>query len=157
MTVVVIKTESADATARLGLELGRRLRPGDVVALFGDLGAGKTTLVKGIAKGMGVTSEPRSPTFTLIHEHPGEPPLYHIDLYRLAGEQEAEALGVEEYLYGGGVTAVEWADRMADLLPDARLDIEMRATEDGGRELTLRSQNDRLRAAVEELAEICSP
>lgn len=151
MAVVVIRTDSAEATVRLGEELGKRLRGGDVVALFGNLGAGKTTLVKGIARGMGVASEARSPTFTLIHEHAGEPPLYHIDLYRLAGEQEAEALGVEEYLYGEGVTVVEWADRMPNLLPDERLDIELRLTDECGRELTLSCGNDRIRAIVEEL------
>lgn len=152
MAVVVLKTLDADETVRLGSELGRRLRPGDVVALYGDLGAGKTTFVKGIARGMGVAEEARSPTFTLIHEHPGEPPLYHIDLYRLAGAQEAEALGVEEYVYGEGVTVIEWADRMEELLPAERLDIELRVTGETEREMALRCGSERTAKIVEEVA-----
>lgn len=149
--VIVLRTQDADATVRLGSELGRLLRPGDVVALYGGLGAGKTTFVKGIAQGMGVTEEARSPTFTLIHEHYGEPPLYHIDLYRLAGAQEAEELGVEEYIYGEGVTVIEWADRMEGLLPADRLDIELRVTAETGRELVLTSAGEHAAKIVEEL------
>ena len=88
-----------------------------MIALFGDLGAGKTTLTKGIAVGLGLAADIHSPTFTLIHEHPGAVPLYHVDLYRLSCEEEIETLGLEEYIYSDGVTIIEWADRMKSLLP----------------------------------------
>ncbi len=136
----------------LGERLGRLLRPGDVVALFGDLGAGKTVLTKGIAKGLGLATDVHSPTFTLIHEHAGETPLYHIDLYRLEGP-EVEWIGVEEYLEREGVTVVEWADRMRSMLPDERLDITLRMTGDTRREITLETGSPRLGALLEELAQ----
>lgn len=134
----------------LGERLGAKLMPGDVVALFGDLGAGKTTLTKGIARGMRLPAEVHSPTFTLIHEHPGEIPLYHVDLYRLASEEEVEWIGIEEYIYGEGVTIVEWADRMRRLLPPERLDIDLRMTGDTERELVFETASPRLWAVVEE-------
>lgn len=133
----------------LGEELGRGLQPGDVVALFGDLGAGKTTLTKGLARGLGVQSDIHSPSFVLIHEHPGPIPLYHIDLYRLSQGEEVETLGIEECLEGGGVTVIEWADRMTHLLPPDRLDIMMRLTGDSERELTFETSSERLAALVE--------
>lgn len=135
--------------------MGRLLRPGDVVALFGDLGAGKTVLTKGIAEGLGVAAEVHSPTFTLIHEHPGPTPLYHVDLYRLADESEAEALGIDEYIYGDGVTVIEWADRMRPLLPAGRIDIELRLKGDTARELAFETDSERLAAVVKELASTC--
>ncbi len=107
----LIKTTSPEGTATIGERLGTALRAGDVVALFGDLGTGKTTLTRGIAKGLNVPNEVHSPTFTLIHEHAGETPLYHVDLYRLSGEDEVRQIGVEEYIEGTGVTIIEWADR----------------------------------------------
>jgi len=148
-----IKTNSAEETIALGEKLGERLRPGDVIALFGDLGAGKTTLTKGIAKGMNLPADIHSPTFTLIHEHPGVVPLYHIDLYRLSGDTEVEAIGIEEYIYSDGVTIIEWADRMKSLLPIERLDIDLRMMGDDERELTFETQSQRLWAIVEELTE----
>lgn len=149
---IVIRTEDFEQTIALGERLGQRLRPGDAVALFGDLGAGKTVLTKGIAKGLGLAADVHSPTFTLIHEHPGETPLYHIDLYRLEGA-EVEWIGVEEYLEREGVTVVEWADRMRSMLPDERLDITLRTTGDTSREITLETESPRLGALLEELAQ----
>ena len=146
-----ITTHSAEETAHLGERLGARLRPGDVVALYGDLGAGKTTLTKGIAKGLGVASDVHSPTFTLIHEHPGRTPLYHVDLYRILGEAEVETIGVEECVYGGGVTVIEWADRMRSMLPEERLDIDMRRAGETERTLVLETASPRLARVVEEV------
>jgi tRNA threonylcarbamoyladenosine biosynthesis protein TsaE len=113
------------ATERLGERLGRLARPGDVLALSGELGSGKTTLVRGLARGLDVPPEVPvvSPSFTLINEYPGRLPLYHLDLYRVeAGEQEW--LGLEEYLYGPAVVAVEWAERLAEP-PAERLEIRL--------------------------------
>jgi tRNA threonylcarbamoyladenosine biosynthesis protein TsaE len=101
-----------------GAQLAARLKPGDVIALSGELGAGKTCLVKGIAHGLGIAQDVTSPTFTLIHEYQGgRLPLYHLDLYRLRHLAEAEAIGVDEYLAGNGVTVVEWAERIDHILP----------------------------------------
>jgi len=147
-----IQTNSAEQTIALGKSLGKGLRAGDVVALFGDLGAGKTTLTRGIAAGLGLEADVHSPTFTLIHEHPGAVPLYHVDLYRLASEEEVETLGIEEYIYSDGVTIVEWADRMRSMLPPERLDIDLRMTGDTERELVFQTESPRIESVVEELA-----
>jgi tRNA threonylcarbamoyladenosine biosynthesis protein TsaE len=141
-------TTTADETTALGEKLGKLLEPGDVVALYGDLGAGKTTLTRGIAAGLGLAADIHSPTFTLIHEHPGAVPLYHVDLYRLSNEQEVETLGLEEYIYSDGVTVIEWGDRMKSLLPAERLDITLRMTGDTNRELTLGTDSERLSEAI---------
>lgn len=135
----------------LGEKLGRLLGPGDVIALFGDLGAGKTTLTKGIARGLGLSADVHSPTFTLIHEHPGKVPLYHVDLYRLSHEEEVESLGIEEYIYGDGVTIIEWADRMTSLLPPDRLDIELRMQGDTERAIGLEADSERMSRIIGEL------
>ena len=98
--------------------IARGLQRGDVLALCGDLGAGKTQFVKGIAAGLGYTGEVTSPTFTLIHEYLGaRVPLYHFDFYRLETETEALQLGLEEYLNGDGVCVIEWAEKFSALLP----------------------------------------
>jgi tRNA threonylcarbamoyladenosine biosynthesis protein TsaE len=117
---IVIQTRSASETARIGKTIGTRLLPGDVIALVGELGAGKTQFIKGLAAGVGVGNSTyvSSPSFTLIHEYPGETPFYHIDLFRLGREKEAEELGLEVYFQGSGVTAIEWADRIPSLLPE---------------------------------------
>lgn len=138
----------------LGERLGRELEPGDVVALYGELGSGKTTLTKGLARGLGVPTEVFSPTFTLIHEHPGgRIPLYHVDLYRLEDEEEVWNLGIEDYLYGNGVTIIEWAERMPSLLPEVRLDLKLVVTGDEEREISMESNSERLRNVIEGLAE----
>jgi tRNA threonylcarbamoyladenosine biosynthesis protein TsaE len=101
-----------------GITLGRLLQPGDVVALIGELGSGKTTLAQSIAEGLGVMEPVTSPTFTIINEYEsGRLPLYHFDVYRLKSPEEMESLGYEEYFFGSGVTIVEWADRVGALLP----------------------------------------
>jgi len=114
------------ATERLGEVLGQLAQAGDVIGLSGELGSGKTTLVRGLARGLGVPPDLPvvSPTFTLVNEYPGRLPLYHIDLYRVS-EEEQEGLGLEEYLYGTGVAAIEWAERLADP-PAERLEVRLR-------------------------------
>jgi tRNA threonylcarbamoyladenosine biosynthesis protein TsaE len=102
------------------------LRPGDVIAFVGELGTGKTHSIKGLAAGVGVKKAHRitSPSFALIHEYQGKFPFYHIDLFRLGAEEEAEELGIEEYFGRGGITAIEWADKIPTLLPKELLRIE---------------------------------
>jgi tRNA threonylcarbamoyladenosine biosynthesis protein TsaE len=150
---LTICTNSAEETTELGERLGMLLGPGDVIALFGDLGAGKTTLTKGIAVGLGLSADIHSPTFTLIHEHHGAVPLYHVDLYRLAGEAEIETLGLEEYIYSDGVTIIEWADRMKSMLPKNRLDITLRMLGDTERELTFEADSERVGKIIESLGD----
>jgi tRNA threonylcarbamoyladenosine biosynthesis protein TsaE len=106
-----------EATLRLGQKWVRQMQAGDVVALCGDLGAGKTVLVKGMAKGLGYEGEVTSPTFTLVHEYPGRIPLYHMDWYRLEQASEVESLGLEDYFDGSGICVIEWADKIPGLLP----------------------------------------
>jgi tRNA threonylcarbamoyladenosine biosynthesis protein TsaE len=124
-------SHSTTQTQRIGARLGELLAAGDVVLLEGPLGSGKTLLTHGIAQGLGISEYITSPSFTLINEYwpketGGRLPLYHIDLYRLGdAAKEASALGIEEYLYGDGVTVVEWAERAAEVLPAEHLLIRM--------------------------------
>jgi tRNA threonylcarbamoyladenosine biosynthesis protein TsaE len=122
-----LSTPSPLHTDRLGKAIGSALQGGETLALFGPLGAGKTALVRGVAAGLGAS--PRavsSPTFVLIHEYRGRLPLAHIDLYRLCSSREIESIGLEEYLSGSTVTAIEWADKGEAMLPKDRLEIELR-------------------------------
>jgi tRNA threonylcarbamoyladenosine biosynthesis protein TsaE len=122
-----VNSVSPRQTDQLGRAIGRALRGGEVLALFGPLGAGKTALVRGIAAGLG--AEPtnvRSPTFVLIHEYRGRLPLAHVDLYRLNSPREIVSTGLADYLTGSTVTAIEWADKGRSILPDDRLEIELR-------------------------------
>jgi tRNA threonylcarbamoyladenosine biosynthesis protein TsaE len=113
-----VDAQSLEETLNFGERLACEVQRGDVIALFGDLGAGKTALVKGLARGLGVTQAVTSPTFTLVHEYPGgRLPLFHIDLYRLDTVEQALAIGIEDYLNGMGVTAIEWAEKIEPLLP----------------------------------------
>jgi tRNA threonylcarbamoyladenosine biosynthesis protein TsaE len=116
---------TADDMRALGAAVGRVLEAGDVLSLIGPLGAGKTCFVQGLAVGLGVDPARRiaSPTFTIVNEHPGRAPLYHVDLYRLEEEKELEQIGLREYLAGAGVAAVEWFDRFPSWKPTERLEI----------------------------------
>jgi tRNA threonylcarbamoyladenosine biosynthesis protein TsaE len=116
-----------DDTHEIGRRLGAAAGPGSVLALTGQLGAGKTQLAKGVAAGLGVTSVVNSPTFVLMNEHAGRLRLYHIDAYRLADADEASAAGLLDERLAGGVTVVEWADRLDGWLPAERLDIRLEA------------------------------
>ncbi len=127
---ITIQTSSAEETQALGERIGRALEPGVVIALTGGLGAGKTTLTKGIARGLEVADIIHSPTFTLIHEHEGRLPVYHFDLYRLDTPEQLDDLGHEDYFYGGGVAVIEWAERAGDLLPPDRVDIHITGEDD---------------------------
>lgn len=112
----IIKDESE--TKQFGLNLGKDLKKGDIVALIGDLGTGKTTLTKYIGEGLGITEIITSPTFTIIQEYySGRLPLYHFDVYRINSIEEMDELGCEEYFYGDGVTIIEWADQIMEIIP----------------------------------------
>lgn len=122
---------SPEDTRAIGRAVAGVLRPGDVVSLTGDLGAGKTTLVQGAAEGLGVTQPVLSPTFTLIREYEGRLPIHHMDVYRLDSLQDVVDLGFDELVDGPGVVFVEWGDAIESLLPPDHLQVELDLTEDG--------------------------
>ena len=151
-----LTTGSVEGTQALGERLGRWLAAGDVVALRGELGSGKTTLVQGIARGLGRESGSiKSPTFVLMREYPGEVPLIHIDGYRLSGAPAAAWLDVELLMSPRKITVIEWADRFEELLPDRRLVVELSHVSVNRRRLRVTAAGDwpvaRLRALSETL------
>ena len=136
-------------TIALGERLGRVAEPGDLLCLWGDLGAGKTQLAKGIARGLGIDATVNSPTFILMNEYAGRLPLFHVDLYRLADAADALAGGVIDDRQTDGVTVVEWPDRMGDVLPAGRLDVGSSGTGDEPREIEVATTDPRLGRLVE--------
>ena len=126
-----LRTETAEETREVGEAIAGLLRPGDAIALTGDLGAGKTTLVQGAARALGVTDQVVSPTFTLVREYEGQVPVAHVDVYRLERIQDVIDLGLEELAGEAGVLFVEWGDAVAALLPDERLEIELTGPDPG--------------------------
>ena len=130
------KTESPEETQALGEQIGKTLKQGDVIALIGDLGTGKTCLTQGIARGVGISSDEvvNSPSYILINEYNGKIPIYHIDLYRLEDSAEIAELGLSEYIEGDGICIIEWAERMADALPDTAIKIHITLAEASGNE-----------------------
>ena len=113
MVAMIIITNNEAETVLEGEKLGRTLKPGSVVALYGGLGAGKTTFTRGLASGLGIEMDVSSPTFTIVNEYPGEPPLFHFDLYRLEGENELFDIGWYDYLERDGICVVEWSEKAA--------------------------------------------
>ena len=112
------ETNSAEETFLLGVELGKNAKPGSVYTLIGDLGVGKTVFTKGVAKGLGIDEEVTSPTFTIMQIYDeGRLPFYHFDVYRIGDVSEMDEIGYEEYFYGDGVTFIEWADLIAEIIP----------------------------------------
>ena len=136
-------SHSESQTHRLGARLAEFLLPGDVLALTGELGTGKTRWAQGVCQGLGVTGRVVSPTFTLVNEYQGRLPVYHIDLYRLGEADEALSFGLEDYLYGDGIALIEWAERAAALLPPAYLGIELYHMEFNKRRVVLRPHGAR--------------
>ena len=137
---------SEKETERIGEAIGRASEPGTVVALIGDLGTGKTTLTKSIARGLGVTETVTSPTFNIIREYTtGRIPLYHFDVYRIGDPDEMFELGYEEYFYGDGICVVEWADIIEELLPEDAVIIRIeRGADEEEREYRIESEDGKL-------------
>jgi len=139
-------SRSVDDTLALGERLGRVAAAGDLICLWGDLGAGKTQLTKGIAEGLGIDDTVNSPTFVLMSEYAGRLPLFHVDLYRLADAREALAGGVIDERQAEGLTVVEWPDRMREVLPGSRLDVVIDGTGDEPRRIELLAAGTRYEA-----------
>lgn len=135
----VFRSSSPGETRAIGARLGALLGPGSVLALHGELGSGKTCFVQGLADGLGIARSAgvSSPTFVIINEYPARIPLFHFDLYRLPGGRELVELGWGDYLDRGGVIAIEWAERMGDLLPDGHLAVTLEVTGERTRLITI--------------------
>lgn len=115
----VVESFSAEDTAALGEKIGREARPGDVYTLIGDLGVGKTVFTQGLAKGLGITEPVNSPTFTIVQIYEeGRLPFYHFDVYRIGDVEEMDEIGFEDYVYGQGVSLIEWANLIEEILPE---------------------------------------
>jgi tRNA threonylcarbamoyladenosine biosynthesis protein TsaE len=148
-----IESPSEEFTLRLGRALGERLRAGDVVAMTGELGAGKTVLTKGIALGLGVRDADLvvSPTFTLLNEYAGRLTLHHFDLYRLRDSSELRGQDLAETCASGGVTVIEWAERATDALPAERMDVRMEHASISERRIIFSARGARMERTLKEL------
>lgn len=136
-------TKSSEQTVELGRKIGKLLKPGDVIAMSGTLAAGKTTITKGIAESLGVKDNVTSPTFCLISEYEGEKmPLYHMDVYRLDGEEDFLNLGVEEFLYGNGVCIIEWSEKVKNTLPKKTIYMNITPNQDSSRTINIENWNN---------------
>ena len=136
----ILSLPDLQSTEHLGQQLGKIANNGDVILLHGDLGVGKTTLTQAIATGLEVSPDQyvTSPSFALLHEYPGRIALYHMDCYRLTGEDDVEGAGLADYIGSSGLTVIEWPDRLGSLRPEQRLDIELQAIADMERSCVLR-------------------
>lgn len=134
----MIATKNYKETILLGERIGKYLKSNDIVALSGCLGAGKTTLIQGIAKGLGVRNWVTSPTFTIINEFEGKFSLYHIDLYRIENIDDAEDLAIEEYFIKGGVTVIEWAEKIKSILPVKTIKISIKIVSENERSFEIK-------------------
>lgn len=142
----MITTNNEDELISLGRKLGSFLEAGDVLCLTGNLGAGKTTLTKGIAKGLGIEQMVKSPTYTIVREYEGRLPLYHLDVYRIG--DDPDSIDLDEFLYGNGVTVIEWGELLSDL-PSDYLDIQIISMSDG-RQLELKPHGVRSQQLMED-------
>lgn len=129
-----LKSRSPRQTQLLGRQIGKLAQRGDILLFTGNLGTGKTCLIQGIAYGLGVKEHPASPSFVIVREYHGRLPLYHIDFYRLDHVEEIAKLGLEEYLYGNGVCAVEWAEKGLEVLPEKNLLVTLNYVSDSDTE-----------------------
>lgn len=143
---VIIKkfiTNSPDETKEVGLRLGRLLKPGDIVGLYGELGSGKTTLIKGIAKALGIENKDiASASFTIIAEYNTKPPFFHIDLYRIEKDTELDDLGFWDQIGGEGISVIEWAEKAGKRLPEEAIKVYLKDLGDDSREITIEGRNE---------------
>ncbi|MFQ6616081.1 MAG: tRNA (adenosine(37)-N6)-threonylcarbamoyltransferase complex ATPase subunit type 1 TsaE [Fidelibacterota bacterium] len=137
MAFKTLTSGSPEETREIASRFARSLSPGDVVALEGELGSGKTTFIQGLAQGLGIPDVVNSPTFKLVSEYEGRVTLYHLDFYRLESPRELVNLGLDHYLLGNGIAAIEWADRFPDLIPEGALSVRLTASSESVREIRI--------------------
>lgn len=138
MNIILKKTSvSAEETEKIGFEFAKLLSPGDCLAMKGDLGAGKTAFVRGMAKYLCPKARVQSPTYTIVNSYGGKIPLYHFDMYRIDGEESLYSTGFFDYLDAGGICAVEWSEKIEDFLPDDRYTVTIEKTGEETREITV--------------------
>jgi tRNA threonylcarbamoyladenosine biosynthesis protein TsaE len=136
-------TNSPDETKEIGLRLGRFLKPGDVVGLCGELGSGKTTFIKGIARALGIENKDiASASFTIIAEYNTKPPFFHIDLYRIEKDTELDALGFWDQIGGDGISVIEWAEKAGKRLPEETIKVYLKSLGDDKREIIIEGRNE---------------
>jgi len=140
-------SNSPNETIEIAAKLAKRFKPGTFVALIGDLGSGKTVFTKGIAKGLGVKEYKyvNSPSFVIIKEYKGKIPLYHFDVYRLKSSDDLETVGYEEYFYGKGVTVVEWADKIRDVLPERHIEVQFEHVGESVRKIKIKNKISKIK------------
>ena len=141
-------TKNEEELINLGERLGTLLQKNDVLILSGELGAGKTTFTKGLAKGLGIRQMIKSQTYTIVREYEGRLPLYHLDVYRIEGD--ADSIDLDEFLFGGGVTVIEWGHLLGEDLPDSYLELELLKEADG-RRLYFTAHGSRAEQLIKEL------
>jgi tRNA threonylcarbamoyladenosine biosynthesis protein TsaE len=143
-------TKSHEETVNAGRSLGKAVEPACVVGLIGDLGAGKTCFVKGVANGLNDVPETEvtSPTFTILQAYEGDVPLYHFDAYRLEGVEDLDDIGFEDYVYGQGVSFIEWADNISKAIPEERMLIEIELTGDENRLFKCSTEGEKHKAVL---------
>ena len=134
-----IITNSVNETKKFASSFAKKLKKGDILCLFGDLGSGKTTFVQGLAKGLRIKGVPTSPSFVLINIYRGKFPLYHFDLYRLNNTDEIRNIGYEEFFYGDGITVVEWAEKLKELTPQKYAEIRFKTLGKNKREINIKT------------------
>ena len=145
-------SKSPEETIDFGEHLARSLKGGDIVCFFGDLGSGKTTFIKGIAKGLKIGhSKVNSPTFVFMNTYQGRLPLFHFDLYRLDDIEGIISIGTDEFFYGDGVSVVEWADRLGSLMPDEYLRVDLNHKKMDEREIQLSAKGHRYQKMIEKM------
>lgn len=154
MHLIKLLSGSADRTIEIGEKIGGNLAAGDTVALSGVLGSGKSVLARGILKALGVAGEIPSPSFIIVASYEARVPANHIDLYRLGGTGEAEGIGIEDYLYSGSVNVIEWAEKIRDILPALRIDVDIGLGDDPDERLiTIKPMGDHMKERLGRLAE----
>lgn len=147
-----VVTSGPEDSMKWGARLAAHLKGGDIICLFGDLGSGKTTLVKGLARGLKINeTNVNSPTFVLMNAYHGRVPLYHFDLYRIDEPKEIFNLGSEEFFYDDGVSVVEWADKLGRLLPEDCLMIHLQSQNENERLLKISARGDRSRQIFDQI------
>ncbi|RQV98506.1 MAG: tRNA (adenosine(37)-N6)-threonylcarbamoyltransferase complex ATPase subunit type 1 TsaE [Calditrichaeota bacterium] len=130
-------SHSAEETIHYGKTVGKKIKPGDIIALKGNLAAGKTTFTKGIAAALDISEDITSPTYTLVSEYHGSIPLYHMDMYRIESVEEFEMLGIEHLIFGKGLSVIEWSERIEEYLPKEHIIIDIQRQDDGTRVISV--------------------